>query len=181
MNRHSFDVRVMIRVAVLSAISFALMFLEFPLLVDFLKYDPSDVAALFGAFALGPGAGVLIELIKNGLFLLTRGNVIGVAANFVTGASLVFPAAVVYHRLRTRTGALIALLVGSVSMVVVMAAANYLVFLPLYGIPMAQAEGLILTVITPFNVIKAIITATITFVLYKPLRKTILLGIDRGN
>ncbi len=87
----------------------------------------------------------------------------------------------VYHRLRTRTGALITLLVGSVSMVVVMAAANYLVFLPLYGIPMAQAEGLILTIITPFNVIKAIITATITFVLYKPLRKTVLLGIDRGN
>ena len=54
--------------AMLSAVAFLLMFLEFslPMLIpSFVKLDVSDLPALLGSFALGPVYGVVIEVLKN--------------------------------------------------------------------------------------------------------------------
>jgi len=58
---------MMTSIAVLSAVSFVLSFLEFPvpLSPSFARMDLSDFPALIGAFAFGPVAGILIELVKN--------------------------------------------------------------------------------------------------------------------
>ena len=50
--------------AMLSAVAFILMFIEFPipmLIPSFVKMDFSDLPALLGAFALGPVYGVVIN------------------------------------------------------------------------------------------------------------------------
>ncbi len=50
--------------AMLSAVAFILMFIEFPLpmlIPSFVKMDFSDLPALLGAFALGPVYGVIIS------------------------------------------------------------------------------------------------------------------------
>ena len=66
------SIRTMTSVAVLSAVAFVLAFFEFPvpLSPSFARMDLSDFPALIGAFAFGPVAGILIELVKNllGLF-----------------------------------------------------------------------------------------------------------------
>ena len=49
----------------LAAAATALQYLEIPSPVNFIALDFSDLPALIGAFAYGPVAGVLIELIKN--------------------------------------------------------------------------------------------------------------------
>ena len=56
----------MTSVAVLSAVAFVLAFFEFPvpLTPSFARMDLSDFPALVGAFAFGPMAGILIELVK---------------------------------------------------------------------------------------------------------------------
>lgn len=61
--------RTMAGVALLSAAAFILAFLEFPVPLSpaFAHMDLSDLPALIGAFAYGPVAGVLIELVKNAL------------------------------------------------------------------------------------------------------------------
>ena len=54
--------------AMLSAVAFILMFIEFPvpmLIPSFVKMDFSDLPALLGAFALGPVYGVVISFMKN--------------------------------------------------------------------------------------------------------------------
>lgn len=53
-------------VAILSAIAYVLMFMEFsvPLMPGFIKMDLSDLPALIGTFATGPVGGILIALIK---------------------------------------------------------------------------------------------------------------------
>ena len=55
--------------AMLSAIAFVLMLWEFPVApipaAAHLKMDLSDIPALFGAIVFGPGAGIIIEFIKN--------------------------------------------------------------------------------------------------------------------
>ena len=56
-----------VKTGLLSAAATVLMFIEFPLPVfpAFLQLDLSEVPALLGSFALGPMAGILVELIKN--------------------------------------------------------------------------------------------------------------------
>ena len=74
--------------AVLSAVAFALMFIEIslPIIPSFIKFDISDLPALFGAFALGPVYGVVIELLKNILHILLKGTTsafVGELSNFL--------------------------------------------------------------------------------------------------
>ena len=71
------SIRTMTSVAVLSAVAFVLAFFEFPvpLSPSFARMDLSDFPALIGAFAFGPVAGILIELVKNLLGLI--GGIIG--------------------------------------------------------------------------------------------------------
>ena len=68
-NNHK--VRTVTMTAVLAAISYMLAFAEFPvpLTPSFARMDLSDFPALIGVF--GPICGVMIELVKNGLQLLS--------------------------------------------------------------------------------------------------------------
>ena len=61
--------------AMLSAVAFILMFIEFPipmLIPSFVKMDFSDLPALLGAFALGPVYGVAISFMKNLLHIVVK-------------------------------------------------------------------------------------------------------------
>ena len=62
------NTRYIAAVGILSAIAFVLQLIEIPVpmfMPTFIKFDFSDLPALIGAFAYGPVAGILIELIKN--------------------------------------------------------------------------------------------------------------------
>ena len=97
-----------IKISLLSAIAVMLMYFDFPipfLPFPWLKIDLSDIPALMGGFAFGPIAGVLIELLKNLLILIVKGTgtyFVGEMANFIIGASLVFPAAWIYHKNKSK-------------------------------------------------------------------------------
>ncbi len=95
------DVWKLTMTAMLSAIAFVLMFLEFsvPIMPPFIKMDLSDLPELIGAFAMGPVSGVAICLIKNllHLFMSTTGGV-GELSNFILGACFVFPAGMIYRK-----------------------------------------------------------------------------------
>ena len=63
--------------AMLSAVAFLLMFIEFPipaLIPAFVKLDVSDLPELLAAFSLGPVYGVVVALLKNLLFLVLHAN-----------------------------------------------------------------------------------------------------------
>ena len=77
--------------AMLSAVAFVLMFLDFPIpmiMPSFVQMDFSDLPELLGAFALGPVYGVLISLLKNLIHLLLASstNGVGELCNFLFGA-----------------------------------------------------------------------------------------------
>ena len=58
--------KVMVQIAMLSAVAIVLMLFEFPLpfAPSFYKLDFSELPVVIGAFAIGPAAGVMIEAIK---------------------------------------------------------------------------------------------------------------------
>ena len=63
--------------AMLSAVAFVLMFIEFPipaLIPAFVKLDISDLPELLAAFSLGPVYGVVVAFLKNLLFAVLHGT-----------------------------------------------------------------------------------------------------------
>ena len=135
--------------------------------------------ALIGAFAFGPLAGVLIELVKNALQLFsTSTGGIGELANFLMSASFVFTAGLIYGCHKTKKTAWIAGIAGSIVMGIVAVLSNYFILLPLFEqfMPMEQliapfAEfipfihtklDVVLYNAFPFNVLKGLVISGVT-------------------
>ncbi len=162
---------LLVRIGMLGAVAFALMYMEFnlPFFPVFLQYDPSDVPTLIGGFAMGPLAGAAVAALKSAIFFLSgkdEAGVIGTAAALATSLAFVLAAAAVYAKEHNKRGAVLGLGLGVVSMVAVMAVLNYYVFLPAYGVP---AEALPATVETTmlFNLVKGLLNSVLTFLVYK--------------
>lgn len=164
-----FKTKVMCVIGLLASASFllALFRLPFPWMPP-LKYDLADVPPLIGAFTLGPSAGLVIVLLRNVLEYLVKPNH---PANFVmnvlASGNLVFCAGWFYRRCHDRQGALRGLLVGVLTTTVIMIPANLLIT-PLYlGVGRDQVWSMLLPAIVPFNLSKHLLTALVTFLLYK--------------
>lgn len=176
MKTKTLNTNKFIKLSLLSAIAVILMYIDFPVIPIFpwLKIDLSDVPALMGAFAFGPLSGVIIELMKNLLILIVKGTgtgFVGEIANFLVGVSLVWPAAMIYKRNKTKKTAILGMLVGILAIEIVGILANVYLLLPAYGMAMSKAELMQYVTIglIPFNGIKAILVCGITYVLYKKL------------
>lgn len=186
----NFSVNKLTKIAILSALAFIIMLFEFPLpfMPVFLKIDLSEVPVLLAAFSMGPVSAVLVELLKNLLHLFkTTTSGIGELANFLVGVAYVLPAAIIYKYNKTKKGALIALAVSTISLVVFSSAFNYFVLLPLYAkvlnFPIvaivqmgSEANKYIVDIgtfiayaIAPFNAIKGIVISVVVLLIYKKL------------
>ena len=183
------SIRTITSVAVLSAVAFVLAFFEFPvpLSPSFARMDLSDFPALIGAFAFGPVAGILIELIKNllGLFSSATSG-IGELANFLMGASYVAAAGLIYKLHKTKKTALVGGIVGSVIMGIVAALTNYFILLPLFEqfMPLDQLIAsfgekmpfiktkldVVIYNAFPFNLLKGLVITAVTMLVYKRIR-----------
>ena len=176
--------------AIMGAVGFILMLLEFPLafiIPSFIKLDFSELPALITAFAIGPWWGVIVCLIKNVLHLFTGSTAgVGELSNFVLGAIFVFIAGIIYKKKKTRASAFTGSLVGAVTMAVVSVATNYFFVYPIFAkmlIPMdaiiAMYSAILPKVDTlieallifnlPFNLAKGLIEAAMCFAVYKKL------------
>ncbi len=187
--KNQITIRTMTATAVLSAVAFVLAFIEFPvpLSPSFARMDFSDFPALIGAFAFGPIAGVLIELIKNllGLFSSATSG-IGELANFLMGASFVATAGIIYKLNKTKRTALIGGIAGSIVMGITAALTNYFILLPLFEqfmpldqviasfgafIPFIRTKlDVVIYNAFPFNVLKGLVITAVTMLIYKRIR-----------
>lgn len=163
-----------IKIAVLGAIAFLLMFIELPVIPMFpwLKMDLSEVPVLMGAFAFGPLSGIAVEVLKLLLHLMIKGTStggVGELANLLVGAALILPAAFIYNRNRSKKTAIIGMILGGISMEVIGVLANVYLLLPAYGMMMPSKTLMQYVTIglIPFNGIKAVLVSIITFLLYK--------------
>ena len=186
-----FSARGIALIGIMSAIAAAITLLDFPLpfiAPPFYKFDFSEVPVLIVTFAMGPIAGVIVELIKILLNLLINGTVtmyVGELANFVIGCAFILPAGIVYKFNHTKKGAVIGIGVGIIFMVIVGALINAFILIPtyskIYGMPLEsiiELGGNIFSYVTslftfvifctvPFNLIKGTLCGLLTFFLYK--------------
>ena len=118
---------------VLAAAATALQYLEIPSPVSFIALDFSDLPALLGAFAYGPIAGVLIELIKNLIHLAaSRSGYVGELSNFILGAVFTLMAGLIYQKHKTKKGAILGGVIGALVMAAVSYPSNLFVVYPFY-------------------------------------------------
>ncbi|MBE5890166.1 MAG: ECF transporter S component [Lachnospiraceae bacterium] len=185
-----FNARYVAGVAMLSAIAFILMYIEIviPIMPSFIKFDFSDLPAVIGAFAYGPLAGVIIELLKNLIHLPFTGSaMIGELSNFILGASFVFVTGLIYKFKKTKSGALVAGLAGSIVMGAVSVVTNFFIIYPMYysvlKFPEEAVLGMYQAILPsmknimqcllvfnlPFTIVKGLISVIITMFVYKPL------------
>ncbi len=185
-------VRTIVQVGMLAAISVVLMLFEIPLpfAPSFYEIDFSEVPVLVGAFAMGPVAGMVIELVKILLnFVITGTDTAGVGelANFIIGCSLCVPAAMIYKKKKTRKGALTGMATGTVLMVVIGCFINAYVMLPVYakafGLPIealiqmgtavnpniTSLTSFVIFAVAPFNLLKAVLVSLVVLLIYKKI------------
>lgn len=183
------NLRTMVQVGMLGAVSAVLMMFDIPLgfAPSFYKMDLSEVPVLIGAFAMGPVAGALIELVKVLIHLVTASTTAGVGdlANFLIGCSFIVPASIIYTRKKSKRTAVIGMAVGGVFMIVVGCFLNAFVLLPFYGkvfgmpidalVAMGTAvnpaiqsvTGFVILAVAPFNLVKVLAVSVITMLIYK--------------
>ena len=166
--------------AMLSAVAFILMFIEFPLpmlIPSFVKMDFSDLPALLGAFALGPVYGVIISFMKNLLHVVIKGTstaLVGELCNFMLGAVFSALAGYLYKHHKSRKNAIIGAVAGAVAMALFSVPSNYFITYPAYVnqaiLPSANSLIKCLVIFNmPFTLVKGLLDALICMLIYKPL------------
>ncbi len=186
--------------AMMGAVAFALMYINFsvPIISPYAEFDLSALPELLAGFILGPLGAVLTITVKIALILVFKGTssmYTGEVQNFLLSIAYILPAVFFYRRHRTKHGAAIGLVIGSLVSIIVAIFTNiYLIFpayIYLYGM---NWEGIIETCgalnpwikdiptfaafsVVPFNIISRSLTSVLAFITYKklsiPLKKLI--------
>ena len=176
-------VQKLVTLAMLTSISYVLMLLNFPFpgFPVFLNVDFSDIPALIAAIIFGPGAGILVEFVKNLLDAIMTGSLtaipVGHIANFTAGILFVLPTYYVYKKIRSVRGMTFGLFAGTISMAVLMSVLNYYIFLPAYTFFLGaeamsgpEARTFVTTAILPFNLIKGILITVVFMLIFAKMQ-----------
>lgn len=173
------------RCGLLSAMAVILFYIEIPV-VAFYKLDLSTLPAILAGFAMGPIQGVAVIIVKNLVHMLgTSTACVGELADILMSCAFVVPASLYYRKHKNRKSALMAMLIGSVAMVLVSVLVNYFILIPAYqvlmNLPLEVIIGmgqkvfgfidttveLVLAITAPFNILKAVVLSVVTYLLYK--------------
>ncbi|MBE6007104.1 MAG: ECF transporter S component [Lachnospiraceae bacterium] len=192
--------RKIVMIGMFSALSGILYCFDFSIPViapEFYKLDFSELPAMIAGFAFGPVAGVLVEFIKELVKLVIKGTstaFVGDLANFLIGCMLVLPASIIYQFKKSKTGAIMGCVAGTVIMTVFGTMFNAVYLLPafskLFGLPLDAILGMgaainpgvkdltsfVILMVAPINIIKGVGISVLTMLIYKKVSPIIKYG-----
>lgn len=180
-NSNRWNTRQLVTMALMCAIASLFSFVQIPLIpgVSFLTYDPSLMPAMVCGFAFGPGAGIAVGSIAAVIHGLILGEWVGSLMNIFATVFFVLPAALLYKRMHTLKGAVAGL---AISVIVATAGAilvNLTIGVWFYYGSADVIIPLILPALLPFNLVKTILNALLTLVVYKAVSNLITPKKDR--
>ena len=182
--------RSMTKIAILSALAAALMWLEFPLFFapGFMGIDFSDVPVILAGYTISPIAGVLTGVFKIIIKLLIKPSstaFIGELSNLFLTVIYVLTATIYYKRHRHFKGAIISLILSTIVVSIAGLLSNAFVIYPLYAFALkmdinsivnitSKINGLVnnywtmmFFMVVPFNLFKYSLVSLVTLLLYK--------------
>ena len=190
------SVKKTVFIGMMGAVSAVLMLLNLslPFAPGFLKFDISELPALFAGFFLGPLSGCGAVAVKILLKVLAQGSdtgYVGELMNVMGSICFILPASLIYRWKHTRQGAVIAMTVSTVLVSAAFIFINAYIAFPLYsklyGMPMdaiismgtavnpliTDLPSLMLFSVFPFNLFKHGVTSFITYLIYKRVGSTL--------
>ena len=158
-NTNRWSTRVLVTIALLCAISVLLSFVEFPLLpgVAWLSYDASIMPAAVCGFAFGPAAGLacgIISVVAHGILFA---DFTGALMNLLVVIGFILPSALVYKKIHTLKAVL----------------GNLVVTPAWLGVPLDAVVAMIVPILIPFNLLKGLLNAILTLIVYKAISNLI--------
>ena len=174
-------------IAILSALSFVLMYFDFPLLpaAPFLRIEFSILPVLVGLVVLDLPAALGVLFLRSLLKILLNNQgvstYIGLPMNIVALGVFVLAFGLIWKKERTTMRFVLASLAGTIGLTLAMLVLNYVCAVPLYAkfanFDIENILGLsnyLLAMVLPFNLIEGVIFAIsfwLLFVLLKPTLK----------
>ncbi len=159
-------------ISVLCAVSYLCTFLlHFD--VMFLTFDLKDAITSLCALIYGPLAGLLSSVVVALIEFVTISDtgVYGLLMNFLSSATFACTLGFVYKYRRTFSGAIFGAVMSVISVTAVMLLANLLITPYYMGVSRGEVAALIPSLLLPFNIIKSVVNAALTMLIYKPVTK----------
>lgn len=153
----------------------SLYFIRIPIIpsATFLRFDIKDVfiaiiGILFGPLYAFIGA-VGVSMLQ--MLSVSEYGVIGLIMNIISVSAFTLPVSFIYKKNKKTGGLIIGLVFSCCAMIIAMLLWNYLIT-PLYmGVTREVVKGMLLPVFLPFNLIKSLINAVVTYILFISIRK----------
>lgn len=180
-NSNRWNTRQLVTMALMCAIASLFSFVQIPLIpgVSFLTYDPSLMPAMVCGFAFGPGAGIAVGSIAAVIHGLILGEWVGSLMNIFATAFFVLPAALLYRRMHTLKGAIAGLVISVITATAGAILVNLTIGVWFYYGSADVIIPLIFPALLPFNLVKTILNALLTLVVYKAVSNLITPKKDR--
>lgn len=174
-NTNKWETRQLVTMALMCAIGVLLSFIEFPLLpgVPWLKYDASIMPAMVSGFAYGPAAGLAVGIIGAIIHGIMLGDFSGAVMNIIVIIFYILPAALIYKKEHKFRGAIVALVIGSVFATIGAILGNLIITPAWLGVPINAVIDMIIPILTPFNLLKALLNSVLTIIVYKSISNLI--------
>ena len=157
-------------VAMLCAVAYLCMFL-FKFKVSFLTFDFKDAILAVVAFLYGPiwsiASAVVVAFLE--FVSVSDTGVYGLIMNVLSSAAFACVCGVFYKYKRTLGGAILGAVAAVFSMTAIMLIANVFITPYYMGAQRSDVVAMIPTLLLPFNLIKGIVNAAITMIIYKPI------------
>ena len=180
------NLKNMVLVSILGAISGVLMLFKFPLPIapTFMKMDFSDSVLIIGGFLTGPVyslAMIFIKWIVKLIITSTSTAYAGELSGLILNISFILPMSYFYSKNKTKKTAIILMIIFSITTSLIAIFTNVYMIFPLYGLSGNAIVGpfkvlfpfvdsvwqVMLISILPFNLMKIAINSIIALILYK--------------
>ncbi len=168
----------LILAALFSALAFLTVYiLRIPFVpaVGFLKYEAKDAVIALESLILGPSYSVMTSVVVSLIEMVTMSEtgIIGAIMNVISTVTFILPVGLMYKRNRTVKTAVTGLLLGSLLTTATMLLWNYLISPYYMGVSREVIASLLLPGFLPYNLVKSLINACLTYLLYKPVITTL--------
>lgn len=174
------NTRKMTIIAILSAVSFLLMYLKFPLIptANFLEVDFSLVPILFGLLILDTKASFAILLVRTLLKLILNNQgpstIIGLPMNIAAMSIFILAVAYFWKKDQTIKNYIKTAIVATIGSTLVMLLLNYVYAVPVYvafaNFDIKEILGLwnyLLMMVLPFNLLQGIVLSAVFYICQK--------------
>lgn len=160
-------------IALFCAMSF-IVSLILPIKVMFLTLDFKDTISTICGMFFGPVSGLFCAIVVPFIeFTYSDTGVYGLIMNLLSSVTFVGLSTLIYKYRRSIGGAIIGLVTAAFATVAVMLVANLFITPYYMGVTQDAVIELIPKAIFPFNLVKSILNASITMLIYKPISKVL--------